>query len=178
MSGRVLSSHSVVSSSRTVRTCSPWGGQWIGHWRTTWSTVCSSAPHSQAAEVAISHLYRRERKRPTPVRRRFPMTMTLFDTYAFQRMQAHKLLRQRVLVLIACSFAPLFTLASFFFAFCALTFAQAFVPRFSFWFFNSFKIRASRLLKRDLPATLWCCRSEALWWPKIHTVTASKYYHC
>ena len=55
--GAVASSHSVVSSSRTIRPCSPWGGQWIGHWR-TWSTVCSSAPHSQAAEEAIPHLYK------------------------------------------------------------------------------------------------------------------------
>ena len=50
---QVLSSHSIVSSSRTVRPCSPWVGRWIGHWRTTWSTVCYSAPHSQAAEEAI-----------------------------------------------------------------------------------------------------------------------------
>jgi len=49
----VLSSYSVVSSSRTVRPYSPWGGRWIGQWRTTWSTVCSSAPHPQAAEEAI-----------------------------------------------------------------------------------------------------------------------------
>ena len=52
ISGQVLNSHSVVSSSRTVMPCSPWGGRWIRHWRTTWSTVCSSAPHSQAAEEA------------------------------------------------------------------------------------------------------------------------------
>jgi len=32
-------------------------GRWIGHWRTTWSTACS-APHSQAAEEAIPHLYK------------------------------------------------------------------------------------------------------------------------
>jgi len=32
--------------------------------------VYSSAPHSQAAEEAIPHLYKQERKRPTPVRRR------------------------------------------------------------------------------------------------------------
>ena len=32
------------------------------------STVCSSAPHSYAAEEAIPHLYKQERKRPTPVR--------------------------------------------------------------------------------------------------------------
>jgi len=29
----MLSSHSVVSLSRTVRPCSPGGGRWIGHWR-------------------------------------------------------------------------------------------------------------------------------------------------
>jgi len=46
-------------------------GRWIRHWRTTWSTVCSSAPHSQAAEKAMPHLYKQERKFPTPVRRRF-----------------------------------------------------------------------------------------------------------
>ena len=56
--GTVLSSHSTVSSCRTVRPCSPWGGRWIGHRWTTWSTVCSSAPHSQVAEKAISHLYK------------------------------------------------------------------------------------------------------------------------
>ena len=64
--GRCLSSQSIVWSSRTVRPCS----RWIGHWRTTWSVVCSSAPHSQAAEGAILHLCRQERKRPTPVQRR------------------------------------------------------------------------------------------------------------
>ena len=74
ISGQVLSSHSVVSSSRTVRPCSPWGGRWVGHWRTTWSTVCFSAPHSQAAEEAIPHLYKQEQKRPTPVRRRLSRT--------------------------------------------------------------------------------------------------------
>ena len=65
----MLSSHSIISSSRTVRPCSPWGDWWIGHWRTTWSTVCSYVPHSQAAGEAIPHLYKLERKRPTPVRR-------------------------------------------------------------------------------------------------------------
>ena len=30
ISGQMLSSHSVVSSSRTVRPCSTWGGRWIG----------------------------------------------------------------------------------------------------------------------------------------------------
>ena len=79
----MLSSHSVVSSSRTVTSCSPWGGRWIGHWRTTWSTVCSSAPHSQAAEEVIPHLYKQERKRPIPVRRRLSRTR-LFLGGSFQ----------------------------------------------------------------------------------------------
>jgi len=69
ISGQMLSSHSIVPSSRTVRPWSPWGGRWIRHWRTTWSMVCSSAPHSQAAEETIPHLYRQERKCPTPVGR-------------------------------------------------------------------------------------------------------------
>ena len=66
----MLSSHSIVSSPRTVRPRSPWGCRWIGHWRTTWSTVCSSAPHSQATEETIPHLHKQEWKSPTPVRRR------------------------------------------------------------------------------------------------------------
>ena len=65
----MLSSHSIVSSSSTVRPCSPWGCQWIGHWMAIWSTVCSFAPHSQAAEEDILHLYKQERKRLTTVRR-------------------------------------------------------------------------------------------------------------
>ena len=36
--------------------------------------VCSSSPHSQAAEGAMPHLCKQERKRPTPVRRRFSRT--------------------------------------------------------------------------------------------------------
>jgi len=43
----------------------------------TWSTVCSSAPHSQASEEAIPHLYKQERKRPTPVRRRLSRIQAL-----------------------------------------------------------------------------------------------------
>jgi len=38
ITGQVLSSHSIASSSRTVRHCSLLGGLWIGHWKTTWST--------------------------------------------------------------------------------------------------------------------------------------------
>ena len=44
----MLSSHSIVASSRTARSCSPRIGQWIGQWRTTWSTIYSSAPHTHA----------------------------------------------------------------------------------------------------------------------------------
>ena len=40
----------------------------------TWSTACSSAPHSQVAEDAIPHLYKQERKRSRPVRRRLSQT--------------------------------------------------------------------------------------------------------
>jgi len=39
--------------------------------------VCSSAPHSQAAEEAVTHLYKQERKRPTPVRTRLSRTQAL-----------------------------------------------------------------------------------------------------
>jgi len=77
ISVQVLSSHLVASSPGTVRPCSPWGGRWIGHWRTTWQTVCSSAPHSQATEETIPNLYKQERKRPTPVRRRLSRTQAL-----------------------------------------------------------------------------------------------------
>jgi len=77
ISGQVLSRHSIVSSSRTVRLLSPWGGRWIGHWRTTWSTVCSSAPHSQAAEETMPHLYKQGQKRPTRVRRRLSRIQTV-----------------------------------------------------------------------------------------------------
>ena len=77
----MLSSQSIVSSSKTTRLCNPWGGWWIGHWKTTWLTVWSSAPHSQAAEAAMHHLCqgefldipdlcKQERKSLTPVRRR------------------------------------------------------------------------------------------------------------
>ena len=69
-SGQVVSSHSIVSSSRTVTLCTQYGGRWMGQRRTTWSTVCSSAPHSQAAEGTIPRLFRKAQKRPTPMWRR------------------------------------------------------------------------------------------------------------
>jgi len=81
ISGQMFTSPSIVSSSRTVRPCSPWRGRWIGHWRTTRSTVCSSAPHSQAAEEAIPHLYKQEEwKRPTPLRRLLSRTQAVFGS--------------------------------------------------------------------------------------------------
>ena len=52
------------------------GGRWIGHRRTKWSVVCS-APHSQAAEEAMPHLYKQAWKRPTLVRRRLSRTNAL-----------------------------------------------------------------------------------------------------
>jgi len=51
----MLNSHSIVSSPRTVRPCSPWGGRWTGHRKTTWVSTL---------------LYKQEFKRLTPVQRR------------------------------------------------------------------------------------------------------------
>ena len=66
----MLNSHSIVSSSVTVRACSPWGGRWIGHWRTTWLAVCSSPAYSQASEEAIVlHRLCKQERKPTPVQR-------------------------------------------------------------------------------------------------------------
>ena len=78
----MLSSHSIVSSFRTVRPCSPWGSRWVGHWRTIWSTVCSSAPRSQASEKAFPLLYQQERKCPTPVPSRLSRTQALLGRVA------------------------------------------------------------------------------------------------
>ena len=77
ISGRVLSSHSIVSSSRTIRPCSPWGARWIGHWRTTSSTVCSSVPHPQGTEEAIPHLCKQEWKHLTWVWRQLSRTQAV-----------------------------------------------------------------------------------------------------
>ena len=40
--------------------------------------------HTQVAEEAISHLYKQERKRPTPVRRRLGRTHRLFLEWSFR----------------------------------------------------------------------------------------------
>jgi len=66
-----------IVQNRQAMHCSPWGAQWIGHWRATWLTVCSSAPYSQAAREAISHLYKQEQKRLTPLRRRLSWSQAL-----------------------------------------------------------------------------------------------------
>ena len=68
-----LGRQSIVSSSRMVRACNPWGGRWIGH-------VWSSAPHSQTVEAAIPNLCKQEQKGPTPVRRRLSQTHDVSDT--------------------------------------------------------------------------------------------------
>jgi len=41
---------------------------------------CSSAPHSQAAQEAIPHLYKQERKRPTLVLRQLSPTQALLGS--------------------------------------------------------------------------------------------------
>jgi len=75
----MLSSHFIVSSSRSVRPCSLRVGRWIGHRRTTWSMVCcsESAQHSQVAKEAIPHLWMQEWKGPTSVRRQLSQTHAL-----------------------------------------------------------------------------------------------------
>jgi len=70
----MLLSHPLVSSSRIVRPWTPLGARWIGHTDITWSAVCSSAPHSHSGVGARPHLCIHERKRPTPVLKRFSLT--------------------------------------------------------------------------------------------------------
>ena len=77
ISGQMLSSLSIVSLSRTVRSCSPWEGQWIGHCRTTWSPDCTSARHSQAAKEATPHLWKQQRKTPSPMGMRLSRSQAL-----------------------------------------------------------------------------------------------------
>ena len=56
ISGQVLRSHSIVSSSRSSAPIQAmrWKSRWIGQWRTTWSTICSSAPHSQRGPYPLA----------------------------------------------------------------------------------------------------------------------------
>jgi len=76
ISEQVLSSHSIVSLSRTIRPCSLWGGRWIGLWKTC-SSVCFSGPHSQAAKKTTPHLCNQEWKLLTLVWRPLGWTHTV-----------------------------------------------------------------------------------------------------
>ena len=69
----LLSQHSKISSSKTVRPRAPCGARCMGHIVSTWSAVCSEAPHSQFGEGARPHLCMDEWNRPTPVRRRLSL---------------------------------------------------------------------------------------------------------
>jgi len=61
---------------QNLRPCSLWGIDGLDSGGRHGPTVCS-APHSQAAEEAILHLYKQERKRPKLVRRRLSGTKAL-----------------------------------------------------------------------------------------------------
>ena len=54
----------------------PCGWWYMGQNVMIWSAVCSSAPHSLDAVEAMPHLCIDDRKRPTPVRRRFSRTQS------------------------------------------------------------------------------------------------------
>ena len=71
----LLSQHR-VSSSKTVKLCSPSGARCIGHAVSTWSAVCSEAPHSQFGEGPRPHLCMDEWNCRTLVRRRLSLTET------------------------------------------------------------------------------------------------------
>ena len=70
--GASVDRHSIVPSSKTVRPCSP-------YWTLEDNMVdgCSSAPHSQAAEGAIPHFCKQERKCSTLLWRRLSRTQAL-----------------------------------------------------------------------------------------------------
>ena len=59
--------------------------------------VCFSAPHSQAAEEAIPHLHKHERKRPTSVRRRLSQTQALLGRVTLGRWVPVSGMKMRVL---------------------------------------------------------------------------------
>jgi len=62
---QVLSSHSIVSSSRTVKPCAPCVGRCTGKWRTTWLTGCSSVlsrnPHKGPYLICVSRSWNVQR---------------------------------------------------------------------------------------------------------------------
>ena len=74
MTGHVSGSHLANLSFTVSRPRIPFGWRYMGQDVITWSTVCSSAPHSQDAVEAMPHLCINDRKKPTPVWRRFSRT--------------------------------------------------------------------------------------------------------
>ena len=76
MAGHVSNSHLAKLSFTVSRPRIPFGWRYMGQDVIIWSAVCSSAPHSQDAVEDMPHLCIDNRKRPTPVRRRFIRTQT------------------------------------------------------------------------------------------------------
>ena len=74
MAGHVLGSHLAKLSFTASRSRIPFGWRYMGQDVIIWSAVCSCAPHSQDAVEAKHILCIDDRKRPTPVRRRFSRT--------------------------------------------------------------------------------------------------------
>ena len=74
MASHISGSHLVQLSFIVSRPRIPFGWRCMGHDVIIWSAVCSSAPHSQDAVEAMPHLCIDDRKRSTPVRRRFSLT--------------------------------------------------------------------------------------------------------
>ena len=74
MAGHVSDSNLAKLSFTVSKPRIPFGWRYTGHDVIIWSAVCSSAPHSQDAVEAMPHLCINDRKRTTPVRRRFSRT--------------------------------------------------------------------------------------------------------
>ena len=80
MAGHVSDSHLTELSFTVSRPRIPFGWRYMGPDVKIWSAVCSSAPSSQEAVEAMPHLCIDDRKRPTPVRRRFSRTQAGFGS--------------------------------------------------------------------------------------------------
>ena len=74
MAGHVSDSHLFKLSFTASRPQIPFGWRYMEHDLIIWSAVCCRAPHSQDAVKAMPHLCIDDRKRPTPVQRRFSPT--------------------------------------------------------------------------------------------------------
>ena len=74
MAGHVLGSHLAKLSFTVSRLRIPFGWWYKRQDVIIWDAVCSSAPHSQDAVEAMPHLCINDRKKPTPVWRRFIRT--------------------------------------------------------------------------------------------------------